>query len=76
MIRVYMDMKGSQLYISFTNFTAQKKQEKIGGRFRSTKGKGRGFGLARIDAVVERLGGYVRRASEDGAFTTELLLPQ
>lgn len=76
MIRVYMDMKGSQLYISFTNFTAQKKQEKTGGRFRSTKGKGRGFGLARIDAVVERLGGYVRRASEDGAFTTELLLPQ
>lgn len=76
MIRVYMDMKGSQLYISFTNFTAQKKQEIIGGRFRSTKGKGRGFGLARIDAVVERLGGYVRRASEDGAFTTELLLPQ
>ena len=76
MIRVYMDMKGSQLYISFTNFTEQKKQEKTGGRFRSTKGKGRGFGLARIDAVVERLGGYVRRASEDGAFTTELLLPQ
>ena len=25
MIRVYMDMKGTQLYISFTNFTAAKK---------------------------------------------------
>ena len=28
MIRVYMDMKNTQLYISFTNFTASKKQLK------------------------------------------------
>lgn len=39
-IRVYMDMRGTQLYISFTNFTAGKKMKK------------------------------------DGAFTTEILLPQ
>ncbi|MFR5142527.1 MAG: hypothetical protein ACLTD8_08580 [Acutalibacteraceae bacterium] len=26
--------------------------------------------------MVERLGGYIRRASEAGAFTTEILLPQ
>ncbi len=76
MIRIYMDMKGPQLYISLTNLTATKKQKKIGGRFRSTKGEGHGFGLVRIDAIVERLGGYLRRGSEDGAFTTELLLPQ
>ncbi len=76
MIRVYMDMKGSQLYISFTNLTAQGKQPKIGGRFATTKGAGRGLGLKRIDAIVERLEGYVSRGSEDGAFTTEILLPQ
>ncbi|MCH5352454.1 MAG: GHKL domain-containing protein [Acutalibacter sp.] len=76
MIRIYMDMKNTQLYISFTNFSARKKQEKIGGRFRTTKGEGHGFGLMRIDSVVNRLGGYLRRASEDGAFTTEVLLPQ
>ena len=29
MIRVYMDMKGTQLYISFTNFTAAKKLNKV-----------------------------------------------
>ena len=75
-IRVYMDMKGSQLYISFTNFTAGKKQPKLAGRFATTKGDGHGFGLARIDAIVERLGGYLSRSSEDGAFTTEILLPQ
>ena len=76
MVRIYMDMKNTQLYISFTNFSAKKKQEKIGGRFRTTKGEGHGFGLMRIDSVVNRLGGYLRRASEDGAFTTEVLLPQ
>ena len=75
-IRVYMDMKNTQLYISFTNFTAGKKLKKEGKLFRSTKGEGHGFGLVRIDAIVERLDGYISRNSEDGAFTTEILLPQ
>lgn len=76
MIRVYMDMKNTQLYISFTNFTASKKMNKINGKFKSTKGKGHGFGLVRIDSIIERLDGYISRNSEDGAFTTEILLPQ
>ena len=76
LIRVYMDMKGTQLYISFTNFTAGKKLVKVGKGFRSTKGDGHGFGLVRIDRIVERLDGYLTRNSEDGAFTTEILIPQ
>ena len=76
LIRLYMDIKGTQLYISLTNFTAGKKLPKVGGRFRSAKGEGHGFGLVRMDAVIERLGGYISRNSEDGAFTTEVLLPQ
>ena len=75
-IRVYMDMRNTQLYISFTNFTAGKKMKKEGKLFQSTKGDGHGFGLVRIDAIVERLEGYISRNSEDGAFTTEILLPQ
>lgn len=75
-IRVYMDIKNTQLYISFTNFTAGKKLKKEGKLFRSTKGEGHGFGLVRIDTIVERLEGYISRNSEDGAFTTEILLPQ
>ena len=75
-IRVYMDMKQTQLYISFTNFTASGKMEKEGGRFRTTKGEGHGFGLVRIDTIIERLEGYLSRNSEDGAFTTEILIPQ
>ena len=67
MIRVYMDMKNTQLYISFTNFTAEGKLQKIGKVFRTSKGKGHGFGLVRIDEIVERLGGYLSRNSEEGA---------
>ena len=76
LIRVYMDMKGTQLYISFTNFTADKKMSKVDGRFHTTKGDGHGFGLVRIDNIIERLDGYLSRNSEDGAFTTEILIPQ
>ena len=76
LIRIYMDMKNTQLYISFTNFTAGKKLKKQGNLFKSTKGEGHGLGLIRIDTIVNRLDGYISRNSEDGAFTTEILLPQ
>ena len=76
MIRLYMDLRNTQLYISITNFTAGKKMKKEGKLFRSTKGEGHGFGLVRIDAIVDRLDGYISRNSEDGAFTREILLPQ
>ena len=76
MIRVYMDMKNTQLYMSFTNTTALKKQKKENGRFFTTKGAGHGYGLVRIDTIIERCQGYISRNSEDGAFTTEILLPQ
>ena len=76
MIRVYMDMKGTQLYISFTNVTAAKKLSKVGKGFKTSKGEGHGFGLVRIDDIVSRYDGYLSRNSEDGAFTTEILIPQ
>ncbi len=75
-IRVYMDVRGSQMYLSVTNFTAGKKQKKVGTGSLITKGEDHGFGLVRMDSVVKRLGGYINRNSEDGAFTTEALLPQ
>ncbi len=75
MIRVYMEMKNTLLYISFTNSTALKKQKKVNGRFFSSKGEGHGYGLVRIDTIIDRYQGYISRNSEDGAFTTEVLLP-
>ncbi len=76
MIRTYIDMKNRSLYLSVTNTTAAGKLSKINGIFSSLKGEGHGFGLIRVDDIVERYGGYISRNSEDGAFTTEVLIPQ
>lgn len=72
LIRIYMEMKGNFLYLALTNTSGGKKKK----NFRSTKGEGHGFGISRMDAVVEKYGGYITRASEDEAFSTEVLLPQ
>jgi len=76
LIRIYMEMKGTQLYMSFTNTSAGKRRKKIAGRFATTKGEGHGFGLVRVDNIVERLSGYISRNSEEGAYSTEIMLPQ
>lgn len=76
LIRVYMVMKNTQLYISFTNLTACKKQVKKMNLFKTTKGNGHGYGLIRIDSIISKLDGYLSRNSEDNAFTTEILIPQ
>ncbi len=75
-IRIYMDMKNTQLYISITNGAEPVKKKKFGEIFLSTKGKNHGLGLIRIDDVIERNNGYINRNSEENAFTTEVLLPQ
>lgn len=75
-IRIYMDMKNTQLYLSITNAAEPIKKKKLSGIFTSTKGDNHGLGLIRIDEVVQRNGGYLKRNSESGAFTTEVLLPQ
>ena len=72
LIRLYMDMKGNYLYFALTNTAGGKKKR----TFRTTKGEGHGFGISRIDAIVKKYDGYVTRASEDEAFSTEILLPQ
>lgn len=72
LIRIYMEMKGNYLYLALTNTAGGEKKQS----FRSAKGEGHGLGIARIDSIVKKCGGYVTRASEDGAFSTEVLLPQ
>ncbi len=72
LIRIYMDMKGNYLYFSLTNTASGGKKASL----LSSKGEGHGFGIARTDAVVKKCGGYITRASEDEAFSTEVLLPQ
>jgi len=75
-IRIYMEMKNTQLYISITNAAPSGKRMKLGKHFKTTKGQGHGFGLARVDNIIDRYNGYLSRNSEDGVYSTEVLLPQ
>ena len=67
-----MEMKGQYLYLALTNTAGGRKKRS----FITTRGEGHGLGIARVDAVVKKCGGYITRASEDEAFSTEVLLPQ
>lgn len=74
-IRVYIGVLKGQLYISVYN-SMNGMAERSGKIFRSTKGSAsHGFGLLRVDKIVEKHGGYVNRQNEDGVFATEVLLP-
>lgn len=73
-IRVFLGMKKRNLYISVTN-SAVRQADPIGKRFATTKPGFHGYGLARVDRVVEKYGGVIIRASEEDGFTTEILLP-
>jgi len=74
-IRVFIGMKNTQLYMIVTNTAPGGKMTKTSGIFRSRKGANHGLGLMRIDKTVAKYGGYIDRNSEDGAFSTEILLP-
>jgi two-component system sensor histidine kinase AgrC len=71
---VYVDLKRDNLYLSVTNASGGKIR-KQDGRYVSSKGKNYGFGLMRVDKIVEKYRGYVKQRDEDGAFTSEVMLP-
>lgn len=73
-IRIYIGMKGKMLYFSMLN-SAGKKQKKIGTRFATKKAGVHGFGLRRAEAILQEKGGWCKYNSEDGAFTSEFLVP-
>lgn len=73
-IRIFISMKGSMLYFSMLN-AAGEKMKKTGSLFATHKDGVHGFGLRRAEAILEEHGGWVKYNSEDGAFTSEFLVP-
>ena len=51
------------------------KRKKTGSLFATRKDDVHGFGLRRAEAILEEHGGWVKYNSEDGAFTSEFLVP-
>ncbi len=73
-IRVFMCIKGNMLYFSMLNSSGEK-QSKKGRLFNSSKGGLHGFGLKRAESIVKEHGGWCKFNSEEGAFTSEFLVP-
>lgn len=73
-IRIYCKKKGNMLYFSMIN-GAREKQKKHRTLFLTQKSGLHGFGLKRVENIIESHDGWCKYNSEDGAFTTEFLLP-
>ena len=73
-IRVYIGLFKSQLYISVTNSTKEKKRRRVSELVTKKLGE-HGFGLRRIDRLVAQYDGYVNRKNEPGVFATEVMIP-
>lgn len=74
-IRVYLREMKEQLYISVTNSVGGE-TKKINLQYISTKlGMNHGFGLKRVDSIVNKYNGFINRQNEEGVFATEVILP-
>lgn len=69
-IRFYLAPIKGNLYISCSNSVKGKVRS-----FLSSKGASHGYGIKRIDAVVDKYKGWSVRASEDGVFVSETYIP-
>lgn len=73
-LRLTLCLKGKMLYCYLLN-SAGAKQKKLGALFKTAKPGAHGFGLHRAAAIIEQHGGWIKFNSEDGAFTSEFLVP-
>ena len=74
-IRVNIGILKEQLYIAVHNSSGGKLR-KNKERYLSTKKEaGHGFGLMRVDAIVDKYKGFLNRQDDEGVFATEILLP-
>lgn len=73
-LRIYLCIRRRQLYIAVTNSTGEAVR-KLDAEYISNKRGDHGHGLKRIDLVVDKYNGYIRRANEPGVFSTEIMLP-
>lgn len=73
-LRIYMCIRKQQIYIFVTNATNERVR-KLDDEYVSKKRGNHGHGLKRINIVVDKYGGFIKRANEPGVFATEIMLP-
>ena len=74
-VRVFVGILKTQLYISVYNSTGGELKKNKDQYYSVKRGQGHGFGLGRVDYIVEKNHGFVNRQHEEGVFATEVLLP-
>lgn len=73
-LRIYLCIRKQQIYIAVTNATNEVIR-KLDREYITQKRGNHGHGLRRIDAIVEKYQGYIKRTNEPGVFSTEIMLP-
>lgn len=73
-IRVHLDVIKGQFYLYVMNSVGEN-LKKSRNTYLSTKSGEHGFGLMRVDKVVEKYHGYINRQDETDVFVTEIMLP-
>lgn len=73
-MRLYIGVFKQQLYISVSNATGETVR-KMDEEYITTKRGNHGHGLKRINNIVEKYQGYIKRENEPGVFATEIMLP-
>ncbi len=74
-IRIYIDILQGQLYLYVINTAAENLRRQSGSYLSTKSAREHGYGLMRMDRVVEKYHGYLDRQDEKGVFATEVLLP-
>lgn len=74
-IRVFIGILKEQLYISVYNSTYGELKKTKNKYFSTKSSENHGFGLMRVDRIVEKYKGFVNRQNEEGVFATEVMLP-
>lgn len=73
-LRIYLCVMKSQLYISVSNATNEVVR-KLDKEYITNKRGNHGYGLRRINLIVEKYKGFINRQNEPGVFATEVMLP-
>ncbi|MCL2189841.1 MAG: ATP-binding protein [Defluviitaleaceae bacterium] len=74
-IRLYIGKHKEMFYISVSNAMGTLPQRQGLQLLSTKKDPDHGFGLKRIDRIVDKNNGFVNRQFEDGIFATEIMLP-
>lgn len=73
-LRLYIGVFKKQFYISVSNATSELVR-KPDHEYVTRKRGNHGYGLLRVDKVVNKYNGYISRKNEPGIFVTEIMLP-